>query len=150
MSGLTNTQQKASRPCPCGCGKALHPYDERLPLVCTEVWRQAPAKSRRLLLLGGVEVTDRERQEATKAVLDTAARLKAEREAASPEARPHTHRTTKLFLKPFCEPRIPIKVPADRQASHGSEWTGSGTLMRSVSRAHHSFTDSDSHTTKRK
>lgn len=79
MSAPINIRLERCRPCPCGCGTMLYPYNDGMPLVCFSTWRQAADEDKRVIMLPGSTVL--EKSTAEKAVLDLALAIKRGREA---------------------------------------------------------------------
>lgn len=42
-----------SRPCPCGCGEILRPYNGQRRLVCSWIWQRVPHQDRAAIMLPG-------------------------------------------------------------------------------------------------
>lgn len=82
MSAPINTKVKASKPCPCGCGKMLYPYRDGMPLVCPDTWRRAASDDRRVIMLPGATV--QEKRVAVRSVLELARAIKRRRDVKHP------------------------------------------------------------------
>jgi len=70
MRGLKDTKLPVCKPCHCGCGLMLYPYDNRRPMVCHKVWALVAEADKRAIRLPGASLE--EKRAAARRVLELA------------------------------------------------------------------------------